>query len=117
MKLKKTPFKQFFLFLILLFVFCNVLVAQDSAGLNVPSDRIRTGEEGLAAQEFRRGVQAYYRGSYNEEIMQFEKALVYLPSDNLILDWLGKTYYKAGLEGTALMYWERASSENYGVFF
>ena len=57
---------------------------------------IRSAEEGLAAEEFRRGVQAYYRGAYNESIMQFEKALSYMPNDNLILDWLGKAYYKSG---------------------
>ncbi|MCQ2596842.1 MAG: NHL repeat-containing protein [Treponema sp.] len=95
--------------------FCFPVWAQaDGAGLIVPSDRIRTAEEGLAGQEFRRGVQAYYRCAYNEAIMQFEKALSYLPTDNLILDWLGKAYYKSGLEGSALSYWETAGNEGYG---
>ncbi|MCQ2573543.1 MAG: hypothetical protein MJ182_06580 [Treponema sp.] len=94
---------------------CGNLYGQNSgAGLIVPEDRIRTADEGLAAQEFRRGVQAYYRCAYNEAIMQFEKALSYLPQDNTILDWLGKAYYKSGLEGSALNYWESASSEGYG---
>ncbi|MCQ2585575.1 MAG: NHL repeat-containing protein [Treponema sp.] len=93
----------------------NSLFAQSSnAGLTVPEDRIRSAEEGLAGEEFRRGVQAYYRCAYNEAIMQFEKALSYLPQDYLILDWLGKAYYKSGLEGSALNYWETASSEGYG---
>lgn len=87
---------------------------KDTAGTAIPQNRMRTGDESLAAQEFRRGVQAYYRTAYNEAIMQFEKALSYLPQDNLILDWLGKAYYKAGLEGTALNYWETASDSGYG---
>lgn len=84
-----------------------------SAGLYAQGD-LRTAEEGLAAQEFRRGVQAYYRGSYNEAVLQFEKALNYMPEDNLILDWLGKAYYHTGLEGTALQNWSRAGVSGYG---
>lgn len=75
---------------------------------------IRSAEEGLAAEEFRRGVQAYYRGAYNESIMQFEKALSYMPNDNLILDWLGKAYYKSGMEGNSLEAWDFASNNGYG---
>lgn len=86
----------------------------DSAGLKVYEDRIRTGNEGMASEEFRRGVQAYYRGAFNEAIVQFERALSYLPNDNLILDWLGKTYYKTGLEGSALNYWQNAQNNGYG---
>ena len=86
----------------------------NNAGLTVPEERIRTGEEGFAAEEFRRGVQAFYKGSYNDAIVQFEKALSYMPNDNLILEWLGKAYYKAGMEGTALSYWQIASDNGYG---
>ena len=75
---------------------------------------IRSAEEGLAAEEFRRGVQAYYRGAYNESVMQFEKALSYMPNDNLILDWLGKAYYKSGMEGNSLEAWDFASNNGYG---
>ena len=89
-------------------------VTTNNAGLSVTEDRIRTSEEGLASEEFRRGVQAYYKGAVNEAIVQFEKALSFLPNDNLILDWLGKTYYKSGLEGSALSYWQTASDNGYG---
>ncbi len=89
-------------------------VTTDDAGLRVPEDRIRSGNEGFASEEFRRGVQAYYKGAFNEAIVQFEKALAYLPDDNLILDWLGKAYYKSGLEGSALSYWTNASENGYG---
>ncbi len=102
-------------FTAILLVFC--LWGQQTtanAGLFVTEDRIRTGEEGFAAEEFRRGVQAYYKGSYNDAIVQFEKSLAYLPDDNLILEWLGKAYYKAGMEGTALSYWQTALDNGYG---
>ena len=95
--------------------FClNAQQTTNNAGLTVPEERIRSGEEGFAAEEFRRGVQAFYKGSYNDAIVQFEKALSYLPDDNLILEWLGKAYYKAGMEGTALSYWQIASDNGYG---
>src|SRR5574344_3121025 len=74
----------------------------------------RTAAAGLAEQEFRRGVQAYYRGSFNDAVMEFEKALSYLPSENLILDWLGKSYYRSGIEGAALEQWQFASDAGYG---
>lgn len=85
-----------------------------TAGMNQNDNRIRSADEGFAAEEFRRGVQAYYKGAYNEAIVQFEKALSYLPNDNLILEWLGNTYYKSGLEGSALSYWNTASDNGYG---
>lgn len=97
---------------------CSIAFSQNNttagAGLIVPEDRIRTSNEGFAAEEFRRGVQAFYRGAYNEAVMQFEKSLSYLPNDNLILEWLGKAYYKAGMEGSALSYWQTASDNGYG---
>lgn len=85
----------------------------NTAGL-YSENGMRTAEEGLAAQEFRRGVLAYYRGSYNDAIMEFEKSLSYLPEDNLILVWLGKAYFRAGLEGNAIESWTTASNNGYG---
>ncbi len=85
-----------------------------SAGMEVHPDRIRSAGEGFASEEFRRGVQAYYKGAFNEALMQFEKSLSYMPDDSLILDWLGRTYYRAGLEGSALSYWQTASDNGYG---
>ncbi len=73
-----------------------------------PADR------GMAEEEFRLGVQSYYRCSFNEAVIQFEKALSYLPSENLILDWLGKAYYRSGIESAALQHWTLASRSGYG---
>ena len=108
--------KKFLSLVCLCSVFFGLYAQQttNNAGMTVPEERIRTGEEGFAAEEFRRGVQAFYKGSFNDAIVQFEKALSYLPDDNLILEWLGKAYYKAGMEGTALSYWQIASDNGYG---
>lgn len=99
----------------LIFSFFSVSLFSEtrSAGLYGEGE-IRTAEEGFAAEEFRRGVQSYYRGSYNEAVLQFEKALNYMPEDSLILDWLGKSYYQTGLEGTAVQSWKRAGQAGYG---
>ncbi len=78
------------------------------------SELKRSAEAGFAEEEFRRGVQSYYRGFFNDAIIQFEKALSYLPDEKLILDWLGKSYYRAGMEGTALEQWQFASDSGYG---
>lgn len=82
--------------------------------MEVPKEGIRSSDEGFAAQEFRLGVQAYYKGAFNEAILQFEKALSYLPNDNLILEWLGNAYYRAGMEGSALSYWNICAGNGYG---
>ena len=74
----------------------------------------RSANAGFAEEEFRRGVQSYYKGSFNEAILEFEKALSYLPGENLILDWLGKAYYRAGIEGAAFQQWQYAASSGYG---
>lgn len=74
----------------------------------------RSAASGKGEEEFRRGVQAYYRGAFNDAILQFEKALSYLPGENLILDWLGKAYYRTGVEGAALQNWKYAAENGYG---
>lgn len=70
-------------------------------------------DRGFAAEEFRLGVQAFYRGSYNDAILMFEKALSFLPNDSRILEWLGNSYYQSGIEGAAIQYWEDALKNNY----
>ena len=75
---------------------------------------VETADSLFAEEEFRRGVHSYYRGSYNDAILLFEKALSYLPTENLILDWLGRAYYRAGMEDVALQHWQIASNAGYG---
>ncbi|MCL2411427.1 MAG: 6-bladed beta-propeller [Treponema sp.] len=67
----------------------------------------------VAAEEFRFGVNAFNRFAYNEAILAFERALSYRPGEPLILDWLGRAYYRSGFEETALRQW-RAALEIYG---
>ena len=110
--MKKT-FAIFLIFNLFCFSVFSQTITSD-AGMTVPDDRIRTDKETFASDEFRRGVQAYYKGAFNEAIVQFEKALSYMPNDNLILEWLGKAYYKTGVEGSALQYWQTANDNGYG---
>ena len=77
-------------------------------------DVMRSAESGFAESEFRLGVQSFYRGNYNESIREFEKALSYLPGENRILEWLGKAYYMAGIEGAALQQWNFAREQGWG---
>jgi DNA-binding beta-propeller fold protein YncE len=72
-------------------------------------------DRALAGDEFRRGVQAYYRRAFNDSILVFEKALSYLPGEPLILDWLGKAYFRSGAEGSALQQWQFAMDAGYGA--
>jgi DNA-binding beta-propeller fold protein YncE len=113
---KKSVLLRLFSIGIFMVFFCaEAFFAQNAtAGLTTQKGKIRTADEVLAAQEFRRGVQAYYRGAFNESVLQFEKSLSYKPDDNLILDWLGKSYYRSGMEGTALAQWKEASQNGYG---
>jgi DNA-binding beta-propeller fold protein YncE len=62
-----------------------------------------------AREEFWVGVQAYNRYAYNEAILSFERALSYRPGDPLYLDWLGRAYYRSGMEDTALRQWQAAA--------
>jgi DNA-binding beta-propeller fold protein YncE len=62
-----------------------------------------------ATQEMRVGLEAYNRMSFNEAILALEQALSYKPGEPLILDWLGKAYYRSGLEENALRLWHSAA--------
>jgi DNA-binding beta-propeller fold protein YncE len=67
-------------------------------------DAIRAGEQ------FRLGVQSYNRYAFNEAILSFERALAFKPGEPLILDWLGRAYYRSGLEENALRQWQAAAA-------
>ncbi|MCR4714728.1 MAG: hypothetical protein K5751_10195 [Treponemataceae bacterium] len=92
----------FFAFLVFSGLTADVLFAQSAA------------DRGFADERFRRGVQAYYRGAFNDAVLQFEDALTYTPEDNRILEWLGKAYYRAGMEDAALQEWNYAAQNGYG---
>jgi DNA-binding beta-propeller fold protein YncE len=105
---------------IILCIVCVLSITASFAQVNLvdtarkDTDTVRSANSGFAEEEFRRGVQSYYRGSFNESVLQFEKALSYLPGENLILDWLGKAYYRSGIEGAAIQQWQSAYDAGYG---
>ncbi|MDR2149231.1 MAG: 6-bladed beta-propeller [Spirochaetaceae bacterium] len=63
-----------------------------------------------AREEFRIGVQAYNRFAFNESILSFERALSFRPDEALIHEWLGRAYYRSGMEGIALAQWQAAAA-------
>ncbi|MCA1950889.1 MAG: 6-bladed beta-propeller [Treponema sp.] len=83
------------------FAALSVLFSQDA---NTGFDRNAL----MARDEFRRGILAYNRYGFNEALLSFEKALSYKPAEPLILEWLGRAYYRSGLEETALRQWQEA---------
>ena len=90
--------------------FISVLTATESNFFPTPTSQDRQ----VAFEEFRRGVQSYYKTSYNEAILLFEKALSILPDEPIILEWLGKAYYSSGLEDACLQQWDVAIKANHG---
>ena len=93
---------------------CGPLVlAQKAPNPGIPNPQ---GYEGAdmdtvrAREEFRIGVQAYNRFSYNEAITSFERALAFRPGEPLIMDWLGKAYFRSGFDNTAFRAWEAAAA-------
>ena len=97
-------------FIIAFFFFLSVLTATENNFFPTPTSQDRQ----MAFEEFRRGVQSYYKSSYNEAILLFEKALSILPDEPLILEWLGKAYYSSGLEDACLQQWEVAIKADHG---
>ena len=96
--------------IIALFLFLSVLTATENNFFPLPTSQ----DHQIAFEEFRRGVQSYYKASYNEAILLFEKALSILPDEPIILEWLGKAYYSSGLEDACLQQWDVAIKANHG---
>jgi len=96
------------------FIFLFLLIP-----LNLFSQTGGTGVDAInAAEAFRLGVQAYNRFSYNESILSFERALSFRQGESIILDWLGRAYYRSGFEEIALRQWRAAldiTGRNTGV--
>jgi len=93
----------------LLFLTVFTLGAQDRGANYLPLGNASLTDTVNAQNEFRIGVQAYYRFSYNEAINSFERANSFRPGESLILDWLGRAYYRSGFEDTAIRQWSLAA--------
>ncbi|MDR0494627.1 MAG: 6-bladed beta-propeller [Treponema sp.] len=102
--------KRFFLFMLLL---PALLAAQNDDSLRGYVTGGTDVNAISAAEEFRIGIHAYNRYAFNEAILSFERALSFRPGEAIIMDWLGKAYYRSGLESTALRQW-RAALDAYG---
>ena len=114
----RTALGAFFLFLLLpVFLSGPALPAQQAPNPGIPAP---PGLEGpdidtvRAREEFRVGVQAYNRFSFNEAILSFERALSFRPGEPLILDWLGRAYFHSGIETAAFRAWQ-AAAEGFGL--
>lgn len=66
----------------------------------------------LAFEEFSWGVRAFHNGYYNSALVNFEKALGFVPKNALYRLWLGFANYYAGLEESALAQWETVINED-----
>ncbi|MDR2808171.1 MAG: 6-bladed beta-propeller [Spirochaetaceae bacterium] len=93
--------RRYLIFIFLSFQVC-LLWAQTVLSGNPDLDGV------YAREEFRIGVQAYNRFAFNEAILSFERALSFRPDEALIHEWLGRAYYRSGMEGIALAQWQAA---------
>ncbi|MCL2878636.1 MAG: NHL repeat-containing protein, partial [Treponema sp.] len=99
------------LFLILFFLPIQAAITQDNGSFFITGGNDTNAIE--AAAEFRLGIQAYNRYSFNESILSLERALSFRPGEAIILDWLGRAYYRSGFENTAIRQWQ-AAQDAYG---
>jgi len=93
----------------LLFLTVFTLGAQDRGANYLQLGSANLSDTVSAQNEFRIGVQAYYRFAYNEAINSFERANSFRPGESLILDWLGRAYYRSGFEDIAIRQWSLAA--------
>lgn len=111
--MKKYNILLLLLFFPLLFLHQPWLYSQQSPSPGIP---VPPGFEAAdlntirAREEFRIGVQAYNLFLYNEAIRSFERALAFRPGEPLILDWLGKAYYRSGFVHNAFAVWHAAAA-------
>jgi DNA-binding beta-propeller fold protein YncE len=117
------PLRNRFFFRIFLFLFSAPMLGPllgllpgPLLGAQQEPNYLQTGNTGAplidtinAQNEFRIGVQAYYRYAFNEAINAFERANSFRPGEALILDWLGRAYYRSGFEDTAVRQWSFAA--------
>jgi len=85
-------------YLILISVFA-LLIIPNSYSQNETIEDIK------AQEEFRRGVNAFNSGFYNESILSFLKSISFRSENPLVHEWLGRAYYFSGLEEAAVNEW------------
>ena len=80
------------------------LVVAGPTSLGIVAQTINL-DEVNAQEEFRFGVQAYHAARFNDAIVGFTRALAFTPEDVMIREWLGRAYFRAGLEDAAQGEW------------
>lgn len=74
--------------------------------------------EAVAAQdEFIWGIGSFHRGHFNDAIRALERSLGYKPEDMAVREWLGRAYYRTGLNGAALDLWKDVLDADEGDAF
>ncbi|MFO8042446.1 MAG: hypothetical protein R6U25_04520 [Alkalispirochaeta sp.] len=68
-------------------------------------------DDANAREEFRFGVQVYHASRFNDAIVAFTRALAFTPDNLTIREWLGRAYYRSGLEDAAMAEWEIVAEE------
>ncbi len=83
----------------LLLLIASLLFALPLYSQNIDMDAVKSEEF------FRWGVDAFHSSYFNKAIQSFEKALSFKPDDAVTRSWLGRAFYKSGLEKQALHEW------------
>jgi len=69
-------------------------------------------EPARALDEWRWGVLSYNDGKLGKALQSFERANSLNPTDPSIREWLGKAYWRSGMERAALDLWDQLISDN-----
>lgn len=69
-------------------------------------------EAARALDEWRWGVLSYNDGKLGRALLAFEKAISLNPTDPDMREWLGKSYWRSGMERAALDLWDQLVNEN-----
>jgi len=84
--------------------FSLVLVIQTTGAQSIEAPR--------ALDEWRWGVLSYNDGKLGKALQAFEKAISLNPTDPTMREWLGKSYWRSGMEHAALNQWDQLVSKN-----
>ena len=71
-------------------------------------------EAAEALDEWRWGVISYNDGLPGKSLLAMERAVSLNPTDPVIREWLGRSYWRSGMEDAALEIWDRLFEENAG---
>jgi len=64
-----------------------------------------------ALEEWRWGVISYNDGLPGKALLAMERAVTLNPTDSRIREWLGRAYWRSGMEDAALEIWDRLADE------